>query len=99
MTLLKPTGYVILYPLSFAEDNKLRPGEVVTSIRQCQNFAESSKRVRSKMADLQVVEIKKRTHRTCKGHTTPIAEGPEEDESRKNNPEKTKNTSSCHLTE
>ena len=52
MTLLKPTGYVILYSLSFAEDDKLRPAEDVTSTSQCQKFDESSKSVRGNMAVL-----------------------------------------------
>ena len=52
MTLLKANGYVILYSLSFAEDDKLWPEEDVKSTSQCQIFDESSKSVRGNMADL-----------------------------------------------
>ena len=42
ITLLNSSGYVILYPLSFAEDVKLRPGEDVTSSkRRCKCFLKS----------------------------------------------------------
>ena len=55
ITLLNSSGYVILYPLSFAEDVKLRPGEDVTSSkRRCKCFLKSVQyQVRSfKLADL-----------------------------------------------
>ena len=50
MLLKVPLG--MYHSLSFAEDDKLRPGEDVTSTSQGQKFEEYPKSVRIKMADL-----------------------------------------------
>ena len=62
--LLRPTGHVVLLPASFAEDDKPRPGEEVTSTCQHPKFRSKNENVReSKWPTWQVAEIKKRTHR------------------------------------
>ena len=50
--LLKPTGYVIFYPLSFVEDDKLRPRRMKRPPDNFQKFDEEPENVRVKIADL-----------------------------------------------
>ena len=62
--LLRPTGHVVLLPASFAEDDKPRPGEDVTSTCQHPKFRSENENVReSKWPTWQVTEIKTRTPR------------------------------------